>query len=343
MLRIGLTAAAIAVFVGGTRLETHYAEGSALRFETRTSLDMETTKFEMTRDGEPVESPGGGGSSSTYERKLAWVDKTKAVEDGKPTKVERTFEELVQHRVTRFGDTERESDGESPFEDVTLEIDAAKDGKATAKVLSGKDPGAKLLEAFLPELPLDSFLPGGEKEKDAKWDLDKDQIRQALLIHMDPVLFPPKEEESAGGGGGGGGRGGMRGGRGNTARLLDTAEWTGKAKFIAVEEHDGVSCAVIEVKLEAEGELPEPEPRNRRGGDAFDPTGEFVALKSTYEIKAEGKLYFAIEAKRPVALDLDGTVRTDSDTERKFQDQTVHMVSAQEGKLEIRCSVKKAE
>lgn len=328
--------------VGGTKLATQYEAERSVRVSVESEFSLETTSFEMTRDGEPVQGGFGGGGSETS-RKIVHVDKWIAVEDGKPAKVERTFEELAQTSVMRFGDQERESSSDSPLAGVTLELSAGSDGEVEVTVKDGKAPAQEVaLQHHRLELALDGLLPDGEKEAGAKWDLEKEAVRRALLTDVSPALFPPPAESEDSGGGQGGRRGGR--GRGSSGgRLFDVADWTGKATYAGDEEHDGVQCAVIELEIEAEGELPDMPRGGRRPGDAYAPELE-LALAPKYEVKLEGKLFYSLADKRPLALELEGTVEIVTDEDREGRDGgTMHISSTQEGKFEQTVTVGKPE
>lgn len=341
MLRT-FTALAFAAVTGGTHLATEYVPELTLKVAVTTTLDVETTKFEMWRDGEPS-TPRGGGMESSYERKIEYVDKVLAAQEGKPRKLERVFEELELTRSYRFGENEQSDDLDSPFDGVTVALEIDEEGEVSAKVTDGGDPGKDALAVLRPELPLDALLPGDDKEKGAKWELDNDQVRRALMLDVNQAFFPPKEETEESGGGGGGGRRGMRG-RGSSNRLWDIAEWKGTAQFAEIAEHDGVECAVIEITIEAEGDLPEPQggERRGRGGNAYSPELA-LAAGNTYEMKGEGKLWFSIADKRPIGLELEGSVQLSSDSERTWNESKVRMVTEQEGDFTYKVSIAKGE
>jgi hypothetical protein len=322
--------------VGGTKLGTQYTADQSVRVTIESEFSFETTNFEMTRDGEPIEGGFGGGGGSETTRKIVQIDKWTAVENGKPAKVERTFEELESKSVMRFGDNEREMSSDSPLVGVTLELTAGTDGEVEAKVKEGKEPTQEVaLKYHRLELAVDALLPDGEKEAGAKWDLDKDAIKRVLMTDTMQALFPPSEQAEEGGGRGGERRGG-RGGRGGPGggRAFDMAEWSGKATYSGDEEHGGVQCAVIELEAEADGELPEmPRGDRRRGGDVYAP--EFVfAFGPKYKAKIEGKLFYSLADKRPLALELEGSVKIETDEDREGRDGTkMHISSTQEGKF----------
>jgi hypothetical protein len=341
MLRPVLAAASVAL-VAAVHLETDYSVERTLAIECESSMKMETTTMEMERDGEPVDnSRFGGGSSSSQTRHLVVHDKVVAHEGTRPTKVKRAFQEVDGKFSFTAGDEEMTRENDSPLKGVTLEIEGAADGETTAKVVDGDAPPDASLKGHHLELALDALLPEKDVDAGASWTLEKDQVRRALGLDLDAAIFPPPEaeESEAPDEGGGGRRRGFRfgGGGGN---LLGTAEWEGKATLTSEsEEQDGVACHVIQIELEAKGELPDPpQGGGRRGGRvALEP--EASAFESTYELKLSGKLYFAKSDKRPVLLDLEGTARTESNTERTFRDSTMKMHSVRQGELKHRVAV----
>jgi hypothetical protein len=327
---------------GGAALSTEYKTDRALKMEIESTLKMETTSMEITRDGEPMQGGGGGGASEVRHKEVH-VDKVLAVKDGKPTKVRRTFETLNGKTSMTIQDNPVERENECPLEGVTLEIKRDDDGKVDVGAVEGKAPDGKELEHHVPENFLDGLLPDGDKKVDATWDLDSDAIKRALRLDVSEALYPRPERPEGGGEGEGRGRGrrgGMRGGGGNL-NFLGNAEWHGKAKLVATDKDvDGKPCAVIELKLEASGDLPEPEMGGGRRGRMFEPTlGALPAVKSTYDVTLEGKFLFSTQAKRPVSLDLDGSAKTDVDREMKREDATVKFHIVMEGTIAYKVAV----
>jgi hypothetical protein len=333
-----LTASALlALLPASISLSTQYKPERALRMEIESSLKMETTSMEIVRDGEPQN--GMGGMSSEAHRKEVHVDKVLEVKDGKPTKVQRNFEKVGGKTSRTVGDNSSDSEIESPLDGVTLEIKRA--GDKVEVTAEGKAPDAKALEGHLPEIFLDGLLPEGEVKADASWDLDSDQIKRALRLDVSKALYPPPEREPNGGGEGrGGGR--RRGGRmGAGPDFMQMAEWKGKAKLVSTDkEVDGKTCALIELKLEAKGDLPEPEFGGGRRERSFEPpTDSSGAAKNGYEISLEGKFVFAIKDRRPVSLDLEGTAKTEMERETKRDDHTMKFHSVVEGTITYKVAV----
>lgn len=334
-----LCAAVVALTVpAGTKLATSYEEGARLRIETETSFHLETTNFEMERDGEPVEARWGGDQYSESNRREVHVDTILAVEDGKPTRVRRAFGVVKSKNLFEMGDNSNEGEVESPLADLTLEL-ALDDGEVVVDVVEGSEPDQEqALQGHALTLTLDALLPKEELDEGDSWDLSGDAIAHALGLDMEGAYFPPPSRDDAEEGGGEGRRGRRGGGFGrgggqSLGRTLRGAEWEGEAKLVSLDEdHDGVKCAAIEIELEASGELPEPEfgGRGGRGGMLGAPT---AALGTTVEVELEGRLLFSLETRRPVQFTIEGTVTLDRDTEREFGERSMHIRSTQEGEF----------
>ncbi len=246
---------------GGVTLSTDYTKERALKIETQIHVTNETT--EMTRDGEPMEMPGGGHPKSENTWHIVQVDTVTAHEGSKPTKVKRHYEKVGGETVFSMGDNENQRDLESPFDGTTLELSGDGD-EVKVEFVEGKKPDHEgALDGHKLALGLDALLPDHEVEKDAKWELDSDQVKRALGTGLFKALYPPPQrDDNAGGGAGGGGgrRGGGMMGRGGGSGLVGMAEWKGKAKLVALDEEiDGHKCAKVELELSAKGDLPEPQ------------------------------------------------------------------------------------
>ena len=308
-------------------LATRYEPEHAVRVISELKLELEST-MKMTRDGQPVEGRGGGfGGPSSDTRKSTHVDRYLACADGKPTKVRRTFESAEgEMEFQRMGETQTTS-LESPFDGVVVEITADEGGELSHKVVEGSDPGQESIEKLRPELDLDALLPSTKIEEGGTWTLEGPAIAHALGFDLTEAMFRRPESEEGGGGGGpggGGGRGGRGGGGrgfGGGMRQLTGAEWSGKATYKGESDHDGVKCALIALELEGQSK-------------SDDEMGS-----RSFEAKLTGELYVALEARRPVALELEGDVSGESDSEREREGVVTEMHSESKGSLKITCTV----
>jgi len=346
MKRRILSAAAVAL-VSGHTLQTDYTQEHALRIETETVISMETTSFEMERDGEPMNFGGGGGMGSEEVMHSVELDTVLAHVDGKPTRVRRVFEELSSTSEMTFRDQTRESESDCPLNGVTLELSVDDDGDTVVDVIDGDEPDDDVvLERHRAALALDALLPEEAVAVGDTWELSPKAIRRALGSDVRRGLYPRPEREDSEREEGGRGRGSGRrgpGGGGGSGSLFAIAEWEGEATLVSDDdEYEGQTCAVIEVKLSAGGDMPEPEwGGGGRGRGRMPATPEGFAtmtsrapLESEYEIEIEGRVYYSIEESRPLGAEFEGTMAIDQRTERSRGDSTMTMSTSREGTYE---------
>jgi hypothetical protein len=343
MLRSVLACSTL-LFVPGHTLATKYVAETKYSVESKFELSLETTEMKMERDGEPME-PRGGGGGSTVKRHSVWTDQVLAAVDGKPTKMRRTFDGLEQTTTTKTGESEREVSSDTPLLGLTLELELDEAGKIGVTVVDGDAPSeAALLDGHALALQLDALLPAEPIEDGASWDLDQNAIRTVLGVDLQEKLFvrQPTGEAGAEGAEGGGARGNRGGGGGRNNRIFNLAEWSGEAKLQGEEEVDGIACWVVALEIKGEGELPAPEVRagGRRGQWL---SSAAPARGNPFEIELAGALKFAKAEHRPVALELTGSARLESNMERTIQESTLRIRSVQEGTIEYSITVSPVE
>lgn len=301
-------------------LTTRYAAETALRVESLLEVELESTTS-MVRDGEPVEGRGGfgAGSSSTTHRSVA-VDRYLEAPDGVPGRVRRRWTELEGGTEVSMGGEDRSLPLESDFADLEVEIARDADGETSVETVAGSGPDVDVLARLRPELALDAFLPTGPVAATSEWSLDSAAVLRGL--GLDLTLFRRPEREGEGGGGPGGGRRGGFGGRGGGVdSQLASAEWSGRATFVGVEDFDGVECARIALALEAESETDEE------------------GTTATFQAKLEGSLWIDLGAHRPAGLDLEGTLSSEMDMTREREGSVTEIQRESAGTCKLRVRV----
>ena len=339
---LALAPLSISAALVASSLATDYSKQRTLRTVAELTTSMETTNLEVTRDGEPVdmsERGGGGGSEDT--RRVVQIDQMIESADGEPTKVHRTYETIEGVASSERGDR----DYECPLSGVTLALTSTGDG-VEVEVVEGDEPDDDaMLEGHELAFALDALLPDSDVAEGDSWDVDADDVKRALGLDLQRVLFQPAQREGGGEGrgergGGGRGRGGRGGGGGaGGLRLLAQADWNAKATLAESDEHEGLACAVIELEFKASGEMEvrEREGRRRRDEALSLPTSSLP--ENTYEIEIEGRLLFSKELGRPVLLELEGQVSTSSYTERDRGDVFMTVSVDRDGTFEYRVEI----
>ena len=336
----------------GVRLQTNYASIEVVQVTREVNFGMETTAMELEVDGEPQEGMGGmmGGSSSTV-RSVHKDDFLKVNEQGVPTHIKRSFAGIQSKRTGREGE-ERELDASpmEPQDGLVLDIRVTEEGEQKIKVLEGEAPEN---EAFMEKQPMvfaiDGLLPEEAVAVDQSWELENDAIRRALG-NWSPARRPRPEGERGFRRRGedraaqeGRRRQGFRRMGGGMGSYLRTAEWEGEATLVSLKaEFEDAQYALIEFKMSSEGVIPERE-RSERGGrrrggdDRVQPLAtQPKAVESDAEIEIKGKLYFDLEAGRPVTLLLEGELGSTTSHTSQRGDREISMYMEQEGEVKLR-------
>lgn len=316
-------------------LKTTYEPGPGRMITIESTVDMETTSMEVERDGEKMDGMGGGSTST--ERKEVHIDHVVEAEGGKAAKVRRHFVDLGGRSTMEMGETSRESEIESPWKGVTLELVADADGKVEAEVVAGTEPdGEGALEGHGLALFLDGFLPKTAVEDGAEWEIASADVIRGLRLDVQRKLYPPAARPEGEGRGQGGGR---HGGRSGGETFLAQSEWKGTAKLAAPGEKNGTSCLVVELELETSGE------REMEGGFGMRP-GRALLLalenKRTWSAKLEGKLWFDVKSKRPMLLELEGSINEETRMESERDGSSMKMHTVREGKIDYRVEIEDA-
>jgi hypothetical protein len=301
--------------LAGETLSTDYARERALRVEAETDLEVETTAFDVERDGVPAPSPPIDFAFGQA-RRIVTVDRVLARDGGLPTRVRRTYEE-VEKRWRRFAHG-REGKGvqDGDLTGATLEISREGDGDLRVEVVEGDEPEtAAALDGQRLELALDALVLEDEVEPGETWLLGSEEIRRALGFDLAAALFPSPQD----GVGTRRGYGSVK--FGSSFEYLVAAEWEGRATLTAErEEHEGLACAMVQLELEGSG------------GGLDDPD----YTRDVFEAQLAGRLLVSLEERRPVLLELEGSVRIQSTVEGEDTKKT-HLT--QEGTLSHRAEV----
>jgi len=314
-------------------LTIDYTAERSLEVTIETEVTSETTHSLMEIDGEPFERGnrfGGGGSE--FGREVVFTETVLEHDDGAPTEVKRAFDTVEGTRTIAMGEESRDFDVESPMEGVTL-ILTLEDDEVTAELEDDGDAErSEMLEGHSVTNLLHGLLPGGDDES---WEPSGEAIAAALLLDVEGALFPPPQVDEGDGGEGRGRGRGMRAPRGGSALgFLGDAEWDAEAELTdRTEDVDGVECSVIELTFEAEGDMPERS-FGGRGGRAFGLAGTEVLVENTFEVELTGALYFSVEERRPVMLELEGEFIQETLTERDTERGEFRLERTQEGTIE---------
>ena len=352
MRSILLTSLFTAALLDGVQPKTEYAAERELLIESECTLEMEQVAFEIVRDGEPMDMGDRGDMGSSETRTVVVRETFQDVDkEGAPTQQLRAFESVELSSVQFMGEEEFANDREGRLHEVTLAL-KVEDDETVCEVEDGVEPDEEeALEGHRLGLGLDFALPTEGVEEGGTWELDNDAVRAILGLDVESALFGgrparPEGEEGGRGRGGRGGWGGRGGSRSGGYSTLVQAEWEGEATLEAAEEDlDGVKCCVIALSFEASGEFEPPEREwgggRGRGGRALGLgfNGSSAVVGVAYEAELEGKLWFAIEEKRPAQFEIEGDISIITETVREWGESSIEMYREMGGELELTVTV----
>ncbi len=309
-------------------LATDYDAKRVLLIDAESSLEMRTTEFEVTRDGEPVGTGVGRDDKSLDLRRVVVRERVVETAGGAPTRVEREFQEVEGRAKRSIAGKVLDDALQCPLDGVELRLQ--RDGEnVVIEVASGEELDPELLEGQRLELAADALLPGREVEEQATWQLANGNVRRLLGLDVEAALFPSEgiDPESSSG---------RRGRWSRGFAALSAAKWSGTATLASTAaQHEGERCARIDFDLSSSSELPGGgfgEPTD--GGRSFEPSAASRGIArraTTFEAALSGYLLFSLEERRPVLLDVDGDIEVVTNSEREHEGVELRIFSRREG------------
>jgi len=220
-------------------LELDYAPepGTVLARRFEAHATYERTQLELSVDGEPLELGEVPDFEMDFLELIRVSDELVGVEDGRPTELLRTFDELRQENQYKSDDQEAESTDGSPLEGHRVRYTHDDDGGEFAS--EGDDElDEDLLADLIEDMDLRGVLPDHEVEVGDEWPLD-------ARVYL-PFLWPggllsfreeggdePSDEDLD-----------------LNRQTIENLEVEGTATLAEISEEDGLRLAVIEVELE---------------------------------------------------------------------------------------------
>jgi hypothetical protein len=266
-------------------------EGLVLRKVFEREARLELTALEMTVDG------GSHGEMPKPELSIelaesnTFLDRCAAVEDGRVTKLVRTFEKLSEERDERIVEGEaseqQTASAHSDLQGETVEFTwDSGEGEYSAE-FEGGEGDSKLLEGLVAELDLCAFLPQGEVEEGASWDVPASAFGSLLCPGGDLKLVAEGQLE-----------------HGAELELARSLQGTIRATLRAADEQ-GLARIDLELELSARAERElEDDSGSERQSNAYQLSGE-LAWNS-----ADGHFQ---------SIELTGTVRSSIVTAREVE------------------------
>jgi hypothetical protein len=315
------------VLLGSTGIEDELSfqvePGTTLVRTLTQSTEMELESMTIRMNGEelPADLIGDIDMSMRREDRYVITDVFEAVQEGRPTRLRRTFDDLGGHESMSFsgpdGENSDESDYASELEGKSVLFTWNEEHEAFDVSFAEDEEGdSELLEELEEDMDLRSFLPQGEVSEGDGWEIDVQVFNQTMDPGGDLRLVDTEDEEED-----------------EEDQFDENLSGEIRATYKGTIEEDGRRLAVIAIEAEIEtfdegegfggGELPEGMEGKNRTELTFTLSGELrwdVAggHAADYELSGEGGVGMSqsvsgeMEGERfeqEQVLDLAGSVR----------------------------------
>jgi hypothetical protein len=270
-----------------------------------TEMELESMTIRMNGEELPADMLGDIDMSMQREDRYVITDVFEAVQDGRPTRLRRTFDDLGGHESMSFSGPDGENSDESEY---ASELEGKsvlftwneEDGAFDVSFADDQEGDSELLEELDEDMDLRSFLPEGEIVQGESWEIDVQVFNQTMDPGGDLHLVDTDEEKEQ-----------------EEDQFDENLSGEIRATYKGMIEEDGRRLAVIAIEAEIEtfdegqgfggGELPDGlEGRNRTeltfslaGELRWDVAGGHAA---DYELSGEG----GIEMSQSVSGEMEG-------------------------------------
>lgn len=283
--------------------------GTSLTKTLSVQGDLELEEMKLMMGGQDLsEMAGQMEMSMKHETRLVVEDTYVAMEDGRPAKLKRTYEEIGSSShssgSTMMGEQQNDMSFESDLEgkSVVFTLDGDEYKAAFADDEKGDE---ELLEGLVEDTDLRGFLPSKEVKEDESWKVGAEAVKALLVPGGDLKLRPAEGQDAAGG---------LESMNFSPSDMLSELEGTFEATFKGTRKEGGVTVAVIAIAIDCSSANDLTERMQSMTESMDDQLPEGASMKVTafdgeYEYEAEGELLWNLESGLLHALQLSGELR----------------------------------
>ena len=221
--------------------------GATVTLTIEQTSEVTLDDMSIAVNGQEMDPAMMGGMEMTMSstQTVTITDEFGAVEDGRPTKVKRTFDSLggstsMSMSNDMIGDTETDAESASELEGSTVKFEWNAENGEYDVSFDGDEGDEELLEGLEADLTLRAFLPDSEVSEGDSWEVDPEAMRSVLAPGGSLKLEPEETEEA-----------GMMGAGPTPSpdQFLQDMEGSINATFKGMRDEDGVQVAVIAVEF----------------------------------------------------------------------------------------------
>jgi len=271
--------------------------------------DLELEEMKLMMGGQDLsEMAGQMEMSMKHETRLVVEDTYLAVEDGRPTRLKRTFEEISSSShssgSSMMGEQQNDMSFESDLEGMSV-LFTLDDGDYKATFAEGEKGDEALLEGLVEDTDLRGFLPTKEVKEDDTWKVEPSAVKALLVPGGDLKLRPSEGNEATPG---------LDSMNFSPSDMLSELEGTFEATFKGTRKEGDVQVAVIALAIECTSANDLTERMQSMTDSMDDQLPEGASMKVTafdgeYEYEAEGELLWNLETGLLHGLQLSGELR----------------------------------
>ena len=315
----------------GADLSFHPAKGTSLTKTVIQTAEMSLDDMTISQNGQEIDPSmlGSVEMQMTTEQTVTFTDTYADVADGQAKQLRRTFDELASKVNTSMsnpmmGDMDMDVNSESELEGMTVKFtwDADAD-EYVASFADDAEGDAKLLEGLRADLDYTGFLPSGEVEKGATWDVDPLNMLAVLAPGGSLKLEPVDMDESM-----------MGMGAGPTPsadEFLQAIEGSVKAEFLGLREGDGPSIAVIKLTFDitSASDLTDLIKETMKDMEMPEMEMEFDSFDMEFAYEGEGEIHWNVAAGHIAGFEISGEVTMSIDQSMNISMQGMEMAMEQ--------------
>jgi len=291
----------------GERAEFRPEVGASLSKTIEIEGDLGLEEMKLLVGGQDVTSMiGQMEMSMKHRQKLVVEDTYVAVGEGRPQRLERSFEEISSNTVssgsTMVGDQESDMSFESELEGSKV-VFTWEDGEYTVVFAEGEKGDEKLLEGLVEDIDLRRFLAPGEVEEGESWKIEGGAVKELLLPGGDLKLRPTEGSAAMPG---------METMNFSPSDMLSELEGTFEATFAGTRSENGAKVAVIRLALDGSSANDLTERMQSMTEEVAKQTGasmEITSFDGEWEYEAEGELLWNLGSGLLHGLTLSGELR----------------------------------
>ena len=337
--------ALLAFAVPGDDVSFKPAAGSTVTKVFTNYSTMTLDDMSMAMNGEEMD-PEMMGMDMTIEGSTTTVvtDEYVRLGEGRPAVLKRTFDELsletnIAMENAMMGAMDMDLDGSSELADTTVVFTWNEDdGEFGLAFDEDEDADEELLEGLTEDMDLRCLLPEGEVDVDASWRVDVERLVDVLAPGGNLKILPDMDDVDAPM------MGGPNPGMNNLSDLWGEVDGTAMATYLGTREADGVTVAVISIKVEISGandltEQLQEDADNAEAPEGMDMEMIYDSADAEFEIEGEGELLWNVAGGHLHSFEFEGDMTLAMDMAMAMsmmgQDMDMEMSMEMSGEIKL--------